>query len=79
MPVGGPRGDYQTRSIAIGDLTARQAGAYNRLWSGLVEEDACVRSGSGIRPVSNQYQHDAIRWLLDQIADELEKADAGRG
>lgn len=49
-----------------GQLTPRQARALRLLFDGLQREGATVRLG-GVYPVRSHV--DAIRWLLDQIAD----------
>ena len=56
-----------TRQITINDLTHRQTEVYNRLWKRLIADGTVMTNG---RLVSNQHQYDAIRWLLDKIADE---------
>ena len=56
-----------TRQITINDLTPRQTEVYNRLWKRLIADGTVMTNG---RLVSNQHQYDAIRWLLDKIADE---------
>lgn len=61
-------GLHQTRQITINDLTPRQTQVYHRLWRRLVADGAVMVNG---RMVSNQHQYDAIRWLLDSIADAL--------
>ena len=58
---------HRTRQITINDLTPRQTEVYHRLWRRLVADGTVMMNG---RLVSNQHQYDAIRWLLDKIADE---------
>src|SRR5690606_21257150 len=51
-------------------LTPRQQVALRRLYDGLQADDAQVNAGGCMVPVRNQA--DAVRWVLDQIADALD-------
>jgi hypothetical protein len=61
-------GEYMSTQITITNLTRRQQQAYRRVWKQLVAQTARLRDG---RMVSNQFQYDTIRWMLDEIADQL--------
>ena len=65
--VGAATSGHCTRQITINDLTPRQTEVYQRLGARLVAEGTRMSNG---RLVSSQHQYDAIRWLLDQIADQ---------
>lgn len=60
-------GFHELRRIDI-DLTARQAHAMRLVFDGLQAEGETVRL-TGERPM--RHPSDALRWILDQIADQL--------
>jgi hypothetical protein len=54
-------------------LTPRQSTALRLLFDGLQARGATILLG-GTKPEPITSQHDALRWVLDQIADQTEKA-----
>jgi hypothetical protein len=73
--VCGPhRGGYVAPGVEVGRLTTRQSAALDRLVVGLDAAGATVTLASNPRGrVINR--PDAIRWLLDQLADRLDLVD----
>lgn len=87
VPVAVPQTQTRTLSLGVhvarhGDvklsriecrLTPRQSAALRLLFDGLQASKATILLG-GTKPEPITSQHDAIRWVLDQIADQTEKA-----
>lgn len=52
-------------------LTPRQSRALRHLFDGLVAEGATIKL-AGPHPEKVTAQNDAVRWLLDQVADAID-------
>lgn len=71
VPVAEPRENgYQSRQymfdqLHVHSMTLRQRKAMQRMYAGLRRDNKEI----GIRPIASQA--DAVRWLLEQVADGL--------
>lgn len=76
LPIHCHHAGYASNSVEATNMTRRQAGALNVLWSSLSDRGARCQNNRSRHPKGTVVETgpDVIRYLLDQVADAVEKA-----